>query len=60
MVIGDDAWWHIEPRKHAVAAKQVIFPRQVVEVPLTAINAIHQRGVTGVVDRLDQVGLRLA
>ena len=44
-----------------VAAREIIFAREIVEVPLTAVDAIHQRGVAAAsCDWLDQEGLRLA
>ena len=46
---------HVQPGEHPVAAEQVVFAGQVVDVALTAIDAVHQRGVAvGMVDRAHQ------
>ena len=37
------AWRHIEPGDHAVAAEQIIFAGQVVDMALVAVDAVHQR-----------------
>ncbi|ESW87896.1 hypothetical protein X773_04290 [Mesorhizobium sp. LSJC285A00] len=38
---------HIQPGYHLVAAKQIVFAGQVVDVALPAVDAVHQFGMIG-------------